>query len=549
MKLSKLTNIVMAVCIILAIAGVATIVVGTMATQQYKQSYENRNLSITGESLLSGGSANLTNMVRGYAAEGDTYFLEEYWKEIEVSKNREKGLQMMKDGGATAEELAAADKGAQISNQLVDVETRSMRLVADATHLPSGSYPAAVASFELSAADKALSDEEKMALARDLVFGSEYRAVTTEIMANTARMRELVINRTDGTLANSDMFRTMSQISSNVVSALTLITLIALASIIRRSATRVLANTTKELEAHDKYNLRFRLKEEGFFEVQELCRAFNAQLEDMSQAMGLVKNSSDSLDSEAEELSTIAQQLQSNSAAAATRSNSAYEESHELSSNVSTVAAATEEMGASIREISSATQGASEIANRAVTSAAQAQKIVAQLGESSALIGEVIMTITSIAEQTNLLALNATIEAARAGDAGKGFAVVAEEVKELASQTASATDDISQRVAGIQSDAEATSKALEGIAEIIEQINENQSTIASAVEEQTATTQEIGRTVSHAAGISTQITQSLQEVADEVAQSAQGSEGTLSSARALAQTSSELNRLIERYQV
>src|SRR5207302_9996194 len=134
----------------------------------------------------------------------------------------------------------------------------------------------------------------------------------------------------------------------------------------------------------------------------------------------------------------------------------------------------------------------------AVQTAHSADVNVGKLGVSSAEIGEVIKVITSIAQQTNLLALNATIEAARAGEAGKGFAVVANEVKELAKQTAKATDDISRKITAIQADTKGAVEAIGQIGQIIDQINDIQNTIATAVEEQTAVTGEISRNVAEA---------------------------------------------------
>jgi methyl-accepting chemotaxis protein len=167
--------------------------------------------------------------------------------------------------------------------------------------------------------------------------------------------------------------------------------------------------------------------------------------------------------------------------------------------NVESAAAGSEEMSGSIREIATHAADAAREGGRAVERASETNAQVEKLGETSAQIGEVVQLISSIAEQTNLLSLNATIEAARAGELGKGFAVVAGEVKDLAHQTASATEDISQRIEAIQGESSTAVRAIEGIGAVIRQINEFQTTIASAVEEQTATTAEISQNVGQAA--------------------------------------------------
>ncbi|MFA7323882.1 MAG: methyl-accepting chemotaxis protein, partial [Candidatus Nanopelagicales bacterium] len=168
--------------------------------------------------------------------------------------------------------------------------------------------------------------------------------------------------------------------------------------------------------------------------------------------------------------------------------------------------------------------------------------------DSSVEIGKVIKVITSIAQQTNLLALNATIEAARAGEAGKGFAVVANEVKELAKETARATEDISHKIEAIQTDTTSAVEAIGEISTVINQISDIQNTIASAVEEQTATTNEIARNVSSAASGSQDISASISTVADAAQSTRQGAEDSQRAAVELATMAAELQRLLGQFQ-
>jgi methyl-accepting chemotaxis protein len=215
-----------------------------------------------------------------------------------------------------------------------------------------------------------------------------------------------------------------------------------------------------------------------------------------------------------------------------------------VSSNVQTLAAGAEQMQAAIGEIASNAGQAARIAHDAVTTVAGTTTTIAQLGESSIGISEVLRVITSIAEQTNLLALNATIEAARAGEAGKGFAVVAGEVKELAQQTAAATEDIARRVTAIQTSSVEATAAVDNIRQIIANINDYQATIAAAVEEQTATTTEMQRNVAEAAHGSTEIAANITAVASAAHATRDGVDAGQATIAQLGQMATDLQGLV-----
>ena len=258
-----------------------------------------------------------------------------------------------------------------------------------------------------------------------------------------------------------------------------------------------------------------------------------------------VTENSQSVASAAEELTAVSQQMSSNSEETSAQANVVAAASEQVSRNVATVAASAEEMSASVREIAKNANDAAKVATEAVRVAGETNRTVAKLGESSIEIGKVIKVITSIAQQTNLLALNATIEAARAGEAGKGFAVVANEVKELAKQTATATEDISQKIEAIQSDTKGAVVAIEQIGKIINQINDIQNTIASAVEEQTATTNEIARNAGEAAKGSTEISKNITNVSEAVKNTTEGAVNTLNAATELAKLAADLKRIVD----
>jgi len=249
----------------------------------------------------------------------------------------------------------------------------------------------------------------------------------------------------------------------------------------------------------------------------------------------------------AEELSVVSQQLASNAEETAVQASVVANASEEVSKGVSAVAASSEEMQVSIREIAKAANESAGIARTAVDSAESANATIRRLGDSSSAIGAVIKVITSIAQQTNLLALNATIEAARAGEAGKGFAVVAHEVKELAKGTASATEEIGQKIQAIQHDTTSAVSAVGNIGTIIKQVNDISNNIAAAVEEQTVTTNEISRNVAEAAVGTGEIAHNIGGVAAAAQDTTKGANDTQTAARALSEMAGELQALVARF--
>lgn len=295
---------------------------------------------------------------------------------------------------------------------------------------------------------------------------------------------------------------------------------------------------TKEMEAEAEKQ-KHKTEEEKRQLMLKMADDFEASV---GGVVDTVSSASTEMQSSASTLSATAEQTSQQAATVAAAS-------EEASTNVQTVASASEELSSSISEISRQVAQSTQIASAAVSEVDGANDKVKGLAEAANKIGEVVALITDIADQTNLLALNATIEAARAGDAGKGFAVVASEVKNLATQTAKATEEISSQISGIQGATQEAVGAIESIGGTINQMNEIASTIAAAVEEQGAATQEIARNVEQAAAgtgeVSANIT-GVNQAADETGKSA---EEMLSAATELSQQAEILRGEVDKFLV
>jgi methyl-accepting chemotaxis protein len=284
-------------------------------------------------------------------------------------------------------------------------------------------------------------------------------------------------------------------------------------------------------------------------EIGEMSRDLTTLLGSLRTSIGEITKRAIDLNQSADSLNDISSQMSASSEETVSQANIVSAASEEISSTVSHVVNGADQMLISIREIAKNANDSAVVVRDAVATAERTSLTVAKLGQSSKEIGKVIKVITSIAEQTNLLALNATIEAARAGETGKGFAVVANEVKELAKETARATEEISLRIESIQNDTNGAVEAITEISLVIARINDFTTTIASAVEEQTLTTNEMTRNLSEAARGVAEITSNISGVATAAQGVSQCAHQTKTAASDLQGAAGVLQTLMAQYRV
>ncbi|HET6929873.1 MAG TPA: methyl-accepting chemotaxis protein [Candidatus Acidoferrum sp.] len=325
---------------------------------------------------------------------------------------------------------------------------------------------------------------------------------------------------------------------------------VVLALMISRQISRATNSVLHQAEAIAAGNLSGdELKITSKDELGELGGAINRMHASLRKVIQSISENSQNVANASEEFSSVSQQISANSEETSAQANAVSNATEEVNRNLHTVATATEEMSASISEIAKNATEAAKVAAEAMRTANETNAIVGKLGASSAEIGQVIKTITSIAQKTDLLALNATVEAARAGEVGAGFAVVANEVKELAKQTAAATEDISRKIEAIQVDTKGAVQAITTITGVITRVNEISGTIAAAVEEQSATTNEMSRNLTDAAKGATQVTENIGGVAQAAQNTSHGATDSLKAAQQLAQLSHKLRQLVEQFKL
>ncbi len=271
--------------------------------------------------------------------------------------------------------------------------------------------------------------------------------------------------------------------------------------------------------------------------VDELLKSFNSEV---SEALSIVSSASTELESSAQTMSTTAEQTSQQSMAVAAAA-------EEASANVATVASAAEQLGASGSEISRQLSESEAISKTAGEEGVKANEMIQGLSQSVGKIGEVVSMITDIADQTNLLALNATIEAARAGDAGKGFAVVASEVKNLANQTAKATEEISKQIDEVQNVTEASVSSIGNVTKVIDQMSSISSGISAAISEQGAAVLEISMNVQEASAGTSEVTENISGVSQAAGETGSAANEVLKSAQSVAERSDTLRQQVDTF--
>jgi methyl-accepting chemotaxis protein len=296
-------------------------------------------------------------------------------------------------------------------------------------------------------------------------------------------------------------------------------------------------------------DLTMRVPVTGRDELSAMSAAYNRAMDQVGGVVTRIVENSAALATAADELSSVSRRMTADAEGAARNAGTVASGIGSVSANVRSVASGSEAIATSIQNIARNAALALEVADSGRTTAAATNDTIARLGQSSAEISEVARLITAIAEQTNLLALNATIEASRAGEAGKGFAVVAAEVKDLAKETAKATDEIGRKIEAIQVSANEVVEAIGRITSIMTEVNEAQSIIATAVDDQITTTQEMGRNGAVAVADSEGIASSVSELADASRATNDAAATTQQAAKRLAAMAGDLRTLVQQFTV
>ncbi len=507
----------------------------------------NKLKSIAIAKELTEASQNLTKNCRSYVVTGEKQYLDEYWNIVKwrsgkiprpatvfegLYRNKQiSEIDIMKELGFTSEELALLGKSAEFSNKLIAVEEQAMNSITQ-NKFVNGVY--------------SMKDGETIqAFANRIVNDNAYQAEVTKIMTPVNKFFKILNKRLDSAVEEME-----SRVSSYEKLLIMFIIIVAISIVfmslyVVRSIVIPIIKVSQSFSVLATGDLTQRIgMDKRTDEIGELSRAIDNFILELSGVIkDLVVNERE-LNKDSEHLEEISAGVSSNSESTREKANnvaascgqmstnvntiaSTAEEmsinagnvskgTEEISQNANTLASAVEEMSMSINDVSQNAQETANVTEEATRLSSEANQTIGVLGDAAVEIGKVTEVIKRIAEQTNLLALNATIEAASAGEAGKGFAVVANEIKELASQSAQAAEDIAEKISGVQRNTESAVKVIGEVSEIIGKINVSVEIINKAVAQQATATGDISSSLSE-----TQI--SIQNIVSNISEVAQGS--------------------------
>ncbi|NLT56037.1 MAG: methyl-accepting chemotaxis protein [Actinomycetales bacterium] len=388
-------------------------------------------------------------------------------------------------------------------------------------------------------------DEKAYIALRD----KEVKPIAVDIQLHLDELVEAVQTQTSTTVADND--RAYHSARTSMIGVLVVVGLLSLllAGYASRRTVVPLRRVRDACLAIAEGDLTRTVDIRGRDEIAQTARALDHATANTRETVRALAASATTLASAAEELNATSETITTSAETTSARVGTVMRAVDTVSDHVNSIAAGAEEMSSSITEIARNANDAAQMGTHARELADATNVTVAKLGDSSTEIGNVIKVINSIAEQTNLLSLNATIEAARAGESGKGFAVVAGEVKELAQETARATEDIARRVEAIQSDSSGAAEAIGEIANVISRLGDFQTVIASAVEEQTVTTRSMSENVNQASSQTGQIVDGVSEVVGAASTTAAGAEQARTAVLELSRMSSELHAMVARFRL